>query len=359
MTAIQTRARPTSKRLSTFSLFARSHSFPMKGTSLEDLNTDVLLLIFQYLRWPEDLYALALVSKALNLQTTPELYRTVVIVPSPRATLALLGRLERDEALCGVVQTLVFDSVVRAIHPLIPQQDDFDSARNKDLADAAGMREYGPEYASAGGDPQRVRLRLHHVLPKLQNLQAVYVKRWNHTLQGPLSASECYHYWSPYGYAEQQAAGTVGNVRQSILKKFRFSTPYMGPPAVMHDRQPCPLDIISLLMLRCPKIEKLSVIGIFPTLRFSHPTYAFQRLTTLIIGEQTAGVSTWNGVLRHCKELRMLGLLNVHFRFEKLMEGCHFPQLESIGTYHYMLLYVRLIEPSLRRMVCIRIHGYF
>lgn len=139
----------------------------MRSISLEDLNADVLLLIFQYLRWPEDLYALALVSKTLNQQTTPELYRTIVIVPSPRATLALLGRLERDDALCAVVQTLVFDSIVRAVHPQIPRADDFDLARNKDLADAAAPREYGAEYASAGGDPQRVRLRLHHVLPKL------------------------------------------------------------------------------------------------------------------------------------------------------------------------------------------------
>lgn len=333
------RSRPAAKRLSTFSFFARSPQSPMRRISLEVLNADVLLLIFQYLRWPEDLYALALVSKTLNQQTTPELYRTIVIVPSPRATLALLGRLERDDALCAVVQTLVFDSVVRAVHPQIPRADDFDSARNKDLADGAVPREYGAEYASAGGDPQRVRLRLHHVLPKLQSLQEVYVKRWNHTLLGPLSASECYHYWSPYGYAEQQAAGAIGNVRQGLLKKFRFSTPYLGPPAVMHgDRQPCPLDIVSLLMLRCPKIEKLSVIGIFPSLRFSHPTYAFQKLTTLVIGEQTAGVATWNGVLRHCKELRMLGLLNVHFRFEKLMEGCYFPHLESIGMCHCMLL---------------------
>ena len=111
----------------------------------------------------------------------------------------------------------------------------------------------------------------------------------------------------------------------------------------MHgDRQPCPLDIVSLLLLRCSKIEKLSVIGIFPTLRFSNPTFAFQKLTTLVVGEQAAGVTVWNDVLRHCKQLKVLCLLNVHFRFEKLMAGCFFPHLESIGKSLFLSVSVPL-----------------
>ena len=291
--------------------------------SLEALNTDVLLLIFQHLNWPEDFHSLALVSKSLNRLVTSELYRTVIITPNPRSTLALLRKLKDDDTAAASVHTLVFDKLVRTTHPQIPQPDEFDQAKKEDFADALGATSAYRLACSEFSDPQRVRLRLHLILPRLLNLRTIYVKWWNHFLQGPLSAAECYHYWNP----------SNGSKERKLLKLFRKKTPYYGPPPVMHgDRQPCPLDIVSLLLLRCKKIDKLSITGVFPSMRFSHPTFAFHRLTTIIIGDQTASVTVWNDILRHCKSLKVLALLNVHFRFEKLMAGCYFPALESIGT---------------------------
>lgn len=285
--------------------------------SLEDVHVDILLLVLQYLNWPEDFHSLALVSHALHGHVTPELYKTIIITPNPQTTLSLLAKLDQDDTVCSTVQVLVFDNVVRSIRPRIPGPDEFDNARKKDLTDVPpGVHDERPR------DPQRVRLRLHHVLPKLHNLHTVCVKRWNHMLQGPLSAAECYHYWQPSGHG-----------RTSLFQKLRITQPYQGPPAVMHgDRQPCPLDIVSLLLLRCEGIQKLFIIGTFPMMRFSNPHPAFSCLTVLVIGERTASANVWNGILRNCKSLKVLGLLNTHFRFEKLMAGCRFPNLESIGS---------------------------
>jgi hypothetical protein len=287
--------------------------------NLDKLHADVLFLICQHLNWPEDLHSISLVSRSLNALVTPFLYRTITITPNPSASLALLGKLNDDGKLCVFVQTLVFDDVVRPLRPRIPNPEEFDSARDKDLTDLTG---YGYEDR---GDPHHIRLRLYDVLPKLQNLQTLCIKRWNHTLQGPLSASECYHYWNPRPGREF-----------SFMRKFRLSSSpsYKGPPAVMHgDQRPCPSDIVSLLLLRCPSIEKISVIGAFPALRFSHATTAFTNLTVILIGERTANAALWNDILRNTKKLRVLGLLNVHFRFERFLGGCEFPCLESIGAH--------------------------
>lgn len=288
--------------------------------NLDNLHTDILFLICQHLNWPEDLYSITLVSRDLNTLVTPLLYRTVTITPNTQVTIALLGKLSSDDELCGCVQTLVFDSVVRPLRPRIPHPDDFDTARERDLADVPSIA-----YDNDSGDPHRVRLRLYHVLPKLRNLQALCIKRWSHTLQGPLTASQCYHYWNP----EPRTGG-----KMAFLRKLRPNSSYKGPPAVMHgEQQPCPTDIISYLLLRCPTIRKISVIGTFPILRFSHATTAFSNLMVLLIGERSGNTNLWNEILRHCKQLRVLGLLNVHFRLERLLSGCEFPHLESIGAH--------------------------
>jgi len=305
-------------------------SWPSKTSSnarcsLEAIHLDVLVLVLQHLNWPGDLHSLSLVSHKLNVRVTPELYRTIYILPSPHATLSLLEKLDKDAETRDAVNTLVFDSFVRSVRFFPPDAQAFDSLREKDLSDNL-VRHDVPRASNPWGDPDRLRLRLYLVLPKLRNLRSVYVKRWDEVLMGPLSASECYHYWSP------------GNGKRSkkLVNRFRSPQPYTGPPPVMHgDRQPSPLDIISLLLLRCKSIEKLCVSSSTPYLRFTHPINTFSHLTTLIIGENCASVNVWNDVLKHCSRLRVLALLNVHFRFEKLFTGCHFPELDSIEWYGY------------------------
>lgn len=297
-------------------LISRS-SFKTKiNLSLSDINVDVLLLVLQYLNWPEDYYNLGLVSRSLYQCVMPELYRTVIITPNPRHTLRLLEKLDKDENTSASVQVLIFDNVVRSLRPRIPTAEEFGQARKKDLTD-------GPPSCSDDQrcDPYRLRLRLYHVLPKLKNLRTVCIKRWSHILQGPLSAAECYHYWEPSALN-----------RTSILDKLPWRSHYSGPPPVMHgDRRPCPLDVVTFLLKRCTDLQKLYIVGTFPAIKFPNPINSFANLTVLVIGERTPSAQVWNGILRCCQSLEVFGLLGVHFRFEKLIAGCHFPRLESIG----------------------------
>ena len=311
-----------------FTSWSSHPSSSSSAVTLEHLDPDVLFLVFRHLSWPIDLYNLALVSRSLNTSVTPELYKTIVVLPSPRIALSLLDKLDSDQVARDAVQTLVFDFLVRSVKPGLSDLSTSASLKGKDLSSphySDPIR--GVPDSEKWGDPHRVRLRLYRVLPKLRHVRNVYVKRWHHMTMGPLSASECYHYWNPSSTSQKS---------RKFIGRFRRPPRYEGPPAVMHgDREPNPLDIISLLMLRCKELRKLYVTGVFPSLRVSQLNYPIWiwNLTTLVIGEQTAGVSVWNDVLRRCTRLRVLALLNVHFRFEKLMAGCLFPWLESIGMY--------------------------
>ncbi|TDL27227.1 hypothetical protein BD410DRAFT_408391 [Rickenella mellea] len=299
--------------------------------SLDGVHCDIILLILGYLHWPHDYCSLTLVCRTLHNHVMPELYKTITITPNTRNTLALLSKLDADNTICASVQSLIFDNVARSIRPSIPLPEEFDQARKKDLADSQLA-----QYEDHSCDPHRLRLRLHHVLPKLQNLHTVCLKRWNHILQGPLTAAECYNYWQ-----------SGPDKSTSLLRKLHITRPYPGPPPVMHgDREPCPLDIISLLLLRCEHIRKLYIVGTFPNMRFSKTPFAFDSLEVLVIGERTACANVWNGILRECKSLKVLGLLNVHFRFDKLFAGCHFPCLESIEWFGYAFSSANPRKPS-------------